>query len=80
MGALKIISGILLLTGFGTVLGAKSLVKRFDLEAKTNINFENEMNESEAAEYKKIKAAVNVKIVGMLIALPGVLILLIAFR
>lgn len=80
MTALKIIAGIILLIGFGTVLGAKNLVKRFNLDQKSSVNFENEMNEEEIEQYKQNKAIVNVKLVGMLIALPGIVLTLIVFR
>jgi len=80
MLALKIIAGIILLIGFGTVLGAKNLVKRFNLNQKVSVNFENEMNEEEIAQYRQNKAIVNVKLVGMLIALPGIVLTLIVFR
>ncbi|MEN6316949.1 MAG: hypothetical protein ABFD25_22155 [Clostridiaceae bacterium] len=80
MLALKIIAGVILLTGFGTVLGAKNLVKRFNLNQKTSVKFENEMNEEEIEQYKQNKAIVNVKLVGMLIALPGIVLTLIVFR
>lgn len=80
MTALKIIAGIILLIGFGTVLGAKNLVKRFNLDQKLSVNFENEMNEEEIEQYKQNKAIVNVKLIGMLIALPGIVLTLIVFR
>lgn len=80
MLALKIIAGVILLIGFGTVLGAKNLVKRFDLDQKVSVNFENEMNEEEIAQYRQNKAIVNIKLVGMLIALPGIVLTLIVFK
>lgn len=80
MLALKIIAGVILLIGFGTVLGAKNLVNRFNLDQKVSVNFENEMNDEEIAQYKQNKAILNVKLTGMLIALPGIILTLIVFK
>ena len=80
MLALKIMAGVFLITGFGTVLEAKNLSKRFNMDQKVNVNFEHEMNEEEMAQYKQTKAAVNLKMYGMMIALPGVILTLIAFK
>lgn len=80
MLALKILAGILLLVGFGIVLEAKYLVKRFNLDQKVEVKFEHDMNEEEMAQYKFTKATVNVKMYGMLIDLPGIILTLIAFK
>lgn len=80
MLALKIIAGFFLITGFGTVLEAKNLTKRFSLDQKVNVMFEHEMDEEELVQYKLNKALVNVKMAGMLIALPGLILTLIAFK
>ncbi len=80
MPALKILAGIILFTGFGIVLCAKNLVMRFNLVQKTDVNYENEMDEEEIARYRLYKATVNVKMVGMLIAIPGIVLTLIVFK
>lgn len=80
MLALKIIAGVLLLAGFLTVLGAKKLVERLGLDSKVKISDDYELDEEDARDYRLVKATVNVKIVGMLIVLPGLILSLIAFR
>ena len=80
MPVLKIIAGLFVLVGFVTVLGSKFLVNRFGLDRKVKIEHESEMDEEETARYKQLKASVNVKIVGMLIAAPGIILTLIVFR
>ena len=80
MLALKIMAGLFLIAGFCVVLAAKNLVKKFKLEEKVEIKFEHEMNEEEMAQYKFMKATVNVKIYGMLVALPGIILTLVAFK
>lgn len=80
MLTLKIIAGVFLLAGFGTILEAKNLVKRFNMDQKTNVEFEHEMDEEEIAQYKLTKATVNVKMYGMMIVLPGIILTLITFK
>lgn len=80
MLALKIMAGIFLIAGFGTVLEAKLIVKKMKLDQKVSVNFENEMDDEEEAQYKRDKAMINVKMTGMLIALPGLILTLIAFK
>ena len=77
---LKIIAVVLLVAGFGTVLEAKNLVKKINMEQKVKVTFEHEMDEKEMAEYKLTKATVNMKMYGMLIALPGIILTLVAFK
>lgn len=76
----KIIACAFLIAGFGTVLGAKNVVRKFKLDEKAKVNFENEMDEEEIIQYKFTKATVNVKMYGMLIAIPGIVLTLIAFK
>ncbi|MGE5613828.1 MAG: hypothetical protein ACM3XR_05430 [Bacillota bacterium] len=80
MTALKIIAGILVLSGFAIVVGARKLVKIFNLDKKITISNESEMDEEEAGDYRLVKATFNVKLYGMLIALPGLILTLIAFK
>lgn len=77
---LKIIAVVLLVAGFGTVLEAKNLAVKFKTVENTKITFEHEMNEEEMADYKLTKATVNMKMLGMLIALPGIILTLVAFK
>ena len=77
---LKIISIIFLIAGFLVVYSARFIVRRFGLDRNAKCDFANEMSEEELQEYKFNKTVVNVKMLGMLIALPGIVLLLIAFR
>jgi hypothetical protein len=77
---LKIIAGILIVSGFAIVIGAKGLVKKFNLDKKVAISNESEMGEDEARDYRFVKATVSIKLYGMLIALPGLVLTLIAFK
>lgn len=77
---LKILAVVLLLAGFGTVLEAKTLVRKFKMDQNAKANFEHEMSDEELAQYKLTKATVNVKMIGMLIALPGIILTLLTFK
>lgn len=77
---MKILAGVILITGFATVLGARNLVQKFGLDKKVTINNESEFDADEAQDYRFVKATVSVKMYGMLIALPGLILTLIAFR
>jgi len=76
----KVVGFLFLAAGFGTVFSAKNLVRKFNLDSKTRCDFEHEMNEEEMNQYKFDKAAVNVKMYGMLVSIPGLVLVLMAFR
>jgi hypothetical protein len=80
MTLLKILAFIFLIPGILTVFGARKIVSTFNVNRGIKCDFEHEMNESEIAEYKNNKAVVNMKLLGMLIALPGFILFLIAFK
>lgn len=80
MLALKILAGLILITGFAMVLAAKNIVRKFGLDKKIRLEHENKMEPEEIDDYKMLKATVNIKLYGMLVALPGLVLTLIAFR
>ncbi len=80
MLALKILAGFFLLAGFATVIEAKNIMKKFSLDKKVKLENEHEMDADEAEDYRKLKATVSIKLYGMLIVLPGLILTLIAFR
>lgn len=77
---LKILAFVLVAIGAISVYGAKTVVNKFELDKKIKVEFENEMTEEEIANYKNQRAVLNIKIAGMLIALPGLIIVLVFFR
>lgn len=66
--------------GFAIVYLAKFIVNKYKLNEKAVCNFEHELTEEKLMEYKFNKAIVNVKILGFFIALPGVILLLVAIK
>lgn len=77
---LKILMFLSIAAGFATVLAAKVIVKRFKINEKTKCDFEHEMTDEELEKYLFNKAVLNVKMLGMLIALPGLILVLFIYR
>jgi hypothetical protein len=77
---LRILAFILVAMGAIAVYGAKAVVSKYELDKKVKVEFENEMTEEEITNYKTQRAVLNIKIAGMLIALPGLIIVLVFFR
>ncbi|MCX8131144.1 MAG: hypothetical protein N3I35_13725 [Clostridia bacterium] len=77
---LKIFGLLFIIPGCLLVLMARQVVSRFNLDRNAKVDFENEMTEKELEQYKANKAAVNIKMLGMLVALPGFIMILIAFK
>lgn len=71
---------LFLIVGFGTVFLAKSVVEKYQINEKVTCNFEHEMTEEELLKYKYDKAVVNTKMAGMLIALPGLILIVMLFK
>lgn len=77
---LKVIGFIFLIPGVLMVFASRWLVSKYRLDNNIKCDFENVFSEEELKEYKFNKAVVNLKMLGMLIALPGIALILIAFR
>ncbi|NJD04694.1 MAG: hypothetical protein FIA99_19315 [Ruminiclostridium sp.] len=77
---LKIVGFLFLIAGFGTVFGARYLARKFNLDKNAKCDFEHEMTEEELEKYKFDKATVNVKMIGMLVSIPGLILILMEFR
>lgn len=77
---LKILAFLFLIPGVIMVFAAKLAVKKFNLAEKTKINSAYEMDEEESKQYKYLKAIVNFKMLGLLVALPGFILIIIGFR
>lgn len=80
MLALKILTFVFLIPGVIIVFSARWIVKKYELDKNVKCDYESEMSEDEILLYKNNKAVINVKMLGMLIALPGFIMAIIAFR
>lgn len=79
MSYLEVIALLFMILGFAIVYLAKLIVKKYNFNEKMVCNFESELNDEELVEYKYNKAIVNVKIFGLIVALPGLILILITF-
>lgn len=80
MLALRILAFIFLIPGALMVFSARQVVEKFKLDERVSCDFEHEMNEDELAQYKIGKAVLNFKMLGMLVVLPGLILVFIAFK
>ncbi len=80
MDLLDIISLIVLAIGFIIVLSAKAIVKKLNLVEKQKCQNASEMTEDEIQEYKYNTAIFKTKIAGLVILLPGLILLFIFSR
>ena len=76
----KILTFIFLIPGALLIFTARSIVSKFGTDKNVVCDFEHEMDENELKQYKYNKAVVNLKMTGMLVALPGFILAIIAFR
>lgn len=77
---LQIIGFVFLVPGALLVFASRWLVQKYELDKSVKCDFASEISEEDLKEYKYNKAVVNLKMLGMLIALPGIALILIAFR
>jgi hypothetical protein len=77
---IRVLSLVVIAVGFAMALGSKLIVGKFGLDKNIACEFEHEMNEAELREYKFTKAVVNFKMWGMAVALPGIVLFIIAYK
>ncbi len=76
---LKILAFVFMVPGFGIIYGARRIVERYRLYEKMQCPFEQELSEDELREYKFDKALLNVKFLGLAVAVPGIVLLFVSF-
>lgn len=80
MLGIKILGLLFIFFGACITFGAKHIVMRFGLQEKSNCDFAEEMTAEELAAYKLNKALIYVKMWGMLVLLPGILLIYFSFQ
>ncbi|HPU21913.1 MAG TPA: hypothetical protein PL099_02855 [Thermoclostridium caenicola] len=80
MIALKIACILLMMAGAAINYSAKYIVRRLALEQRVTVKEAGELTGEALEEYKRMKACSIVKLVGLFTLLPGVVLVLIAFR
>ncbi len=76
MKPLEIVALVIIAIGFGVVLAARTIVKKYNLAEKQSCDYSVEMSEEEVNDYKFNKASVRIKMYGLLISVPGIVLLL----
>ncbi|MDF2523027.1 MAG: hypothetical protein K0R31_668 [Clostridiales bacterium] len=77
---LRILAFLFIVPGVVMVFASNWAVKKFNLTEKTVVEGEHEMDDEELSEYKRLKAVVNFKMLGLLVALPGFILIIIGFK
>ncbi len=77
MRPLGILGLVIMAVGFALVLTASTLVKKFDLAKKQKCEHEQEMSQEEVENYKLTKATFNIKLLGLGVTVPGIILLLV---
>lgn len=80
MEPLEILSLAIMAVGFIIVYMSKAIVKKYNLAEKQTCEHEAEMTEEEVKDYKFTRAVFNIKILGLIITIPGLVLFLIYFR
>ncbi len=77
---LKIIAFLLIVAGAVISYGAKFIVEKRGLAQKVKVEEAQEMNSEELEKYRHAKAMTQVKLLGLAIMLPGVVLVFWLFR
>lgn len=80
MEILKIIGYVLVVIGAVINYGSSLVVNRFGVKNRVSVKEAEELSGEDLENYKMTKAKVRVKIIGVLVMLPGVIMLFIAYR
>jgi hypothetical protein len=80
MEPLEILSLAIMVIGFVIVYMSKAIVKKYNLAEKQTCEHEAEMTEEEIKDYKYNKAVFNIKILGLIVSIPGLVLFIIYFR
>lgn len=76
----RILAFIFLAAGFGMVFGSKQITVKYQMDKKVKIDFDHGMSEDEEAQYRLIRASVNVKMMGLILAIPGLVFIVLGFK
>ncbi len=80
MNLQEILSLVIMAIGFAVVYSAKVIVKKLRLAEKQKCASEDQMTEEEVQNYKDNKATFNVKLMGLAISVPGLILFIISSR
>ncbi len=80
MEPLEILGLVIMAVGFAMVLAARAIVKKFDLAKNQKCEHASEMSEEEVKDYKINKAMLRIKMMGLVVTIPGIIMLLISYK
>lgn len=80
MRPISILALIIMGIGFATVFLSRIIVNKFDLAKNQKCEYAEEMSQEEIEEYKINKAIFNIKITGLIISIPGIVLLTVFSR
>ena len=80
MKTLEILALVIMAVGFGIVFASKAIVKRFDLAKEQKCEHAAQMSEEEVEDYKFNKAMLRIKMMGLIVSIPGIIMLLISYK
>lgn len=80
MDITEILSLVIIAIGFIIVYSAKAIVTRFQLAENQKCENADQMTEDEIQTYKMNKAVFNIKIMGLVVSIPGLVLFIISFR
>lgn len=80
MEPLEILSLAIMVIGFVIVYMSKTIVKKYNLAEKQTCEHEAEMTEEEIKDYKYNRAVFNIKILGLVVSIPGLILFIVYFR
>ncbi|HPU44852.1 MAG: hypothetical protein GXX04_09685 [Clostridiaceae bacterium] len=80
MTVLKIAAILLIVIGAAVNYGAGYIVKRLSLSQRITVKEAREFTDEALEEYKRMKALSLVKLIGLFIFIPGVVLVFVAFR
>ncbi len=80
MKPIDIVALVIMAIGFAVVISSSAIVKKFKLTEKQVCKFADQMSEEELENYKLNKAIFNIKITGLVITIPGLVLLLVSSK
>jgi hypothetical protein len=80
MKLLEILALVIMAIGFIIVYAAKPVVRKYDLAKNQKCEHSQQMTEEEIEEYKFNKAVLRVKMLGLIVSIPGIIILIFFFK
>ena len=80
MKPIEIVALVIMAIGFVVVIASKAIVKKFNLAEKQECKYADQLSEEDLENYKSNKAMFNVKITGLVITIPGLVLLLVSSK